>query len=52
MIKHLKWQRTDAKWEFNDKEISDDELDEIQSRGELDVGPYYLCLDKDIDAKS
>ena len=39
-------------FEFNDKEISDDELDEIQSRGELDVGQYYLCLDKDIDAKS
>ena len=39
-------------FEFNGKEISDDELDEIQSRGELDVGQYYLCLDKDIDAKS
>ena len=39
-------------FEFNGKEISADELDEIQSRGELDVGQFYLCLDKDIDAKS
>ena len=37
-------------FEFNGKEISADELDE--SRGELDVGQFYLCLDKDIDAKS
>ncbi len=48
--KALLW-TSEKYFELTDKEISDDELDEIQSRGELDIGQYYLCLDRDIDAK-
>ena len=39
-------------FEFNGKEISADELNKIQSRGKLNVRQFYLCFDKDIDAKS
>lgn len=36
--------------EINNREISSKELDMLQSKGELDIGQYYLCLDRDIEA--
>lgn len=40
----------EKKQELTGKDISEEELIELQSRGELDIGQYYLCLDRDIEA--